>query len=181
VTKLIVCRNILSNQDLILGFLRSAQHVLESGDIPSFTSSKADKSANDDEDQPMPSQEIIDEFQLRTLRGTVLITLRNVSPYTLWYVFTIHASFSPIKLIHINRGVTRLAKSPPPPANKAAPPYPRYRLLRSFVFHRKLWEGYSHRLTKGERGVTGVGGEDRTWEFCLADVPEPSSREDVRA
>lgn len=31
-------------------------------------------------------------------------------------------------------------------------------------------------MTKGERaggkGTTGVGGEDRTWEFCLKDLDE---------
>jgi 25S rRNA (uracil2634-N3)-methyltransferase len=53
---------------------------------------------------------------------------------------------------------------------------PRYTLLRSFAFHRALWKGYAHRMTKGERaggtGTTGAGGEDRTWEFCLADADD---------
>lgn len=42
------------------------------------------------------------------------------------------------------------------------------------MFHRHIWKGYEHRMTKGERaggtGKTGQGGEDRTWEFYLKDV-----------
>jgi hypothetical protein len=34
--------------------------------------------------------------------------------------------------------------------------------------------GYAHCMTKGERAggtdTTGVGSEDHTWEFCLADA-----------
>jgi 25S rRNA (uracil2634-N3)-methyltransferase len=55
---------------------------------------------------------------------------------------------------------------PPPPAKKGDARNPRYTLLRSFAFHRTLWKGYAHRMTKGERaagtGTTGAGGEDRT-------------------
>jgi 25S rRNA (uracil2634-N3)-methyltransferase len=51
-------------------------------------------------------------------------------------------------------------------------PNPKYTLLRSFAFNRRMWNGYEHRMTKGERahgqGKTGEGGEDRTWEFHLA-------------
>lgn len=66
----------------------------------------------------------------------------------------------------------KLAKSPPSPTTPSAPNNPRYIQLRSFVFHRQIWKGYEHRMTKGERahgqGKTGEGGEDRTWQFCLA-------------
>jgi 25S rRNA (uracil2634-N3)-methyltransferase len=48
-------------------------------------------------------------------------------------------------------------------------PNPTYTLLRSFVFHRWAWKGYEHRMTKGEKGRTGEGGEDRSWEFYLKD------------
>jgi 25S rRNA (uracil2634-N3)-methyltransferase len=68
--------------------------------------------------------------------------------------------------------VPKLAKSPPPPSEPHQPLNPRYKLLRSFAFRREAWPGYEHRMTKGERaggtGTTGGGGEDRTWEFCLA-------------
>lgn len=93
--------------------------------------------------------------EIRT-RGTVLITLRNVVPYTQW-------------------DVPRLAKNPPPPTTggSKALPNPQYVLQRSFQFHRDVWKGYEHRMTKGERvqgkGTTGEGGEDRTWEFYLKD------------
>ncbi|KAF7968936.1 hypothetical protein HWV62_28828 [Athelia sp. TMB] len=88
-------------------------------------------------------------------RGTILVTLRNVVPYTQW-------------------DLPRLAKNPPAQAIAGSKYTPIYTLLRSFVFHRHCWKGYEHRMTKGERvhgkGTTGIGGEDRTWEFCLADV-----------
>lgn len=71
------------------------------------------------------------------------------------------------------RDLPRLAKNPPPPAKSGGPINPAYIQLRSFVFHRHLWKGYEHRMTKGERaqgkGTTGQGGGDRTWEFCLKD------------
>ncbi|KAH9049493.1 hypothetical protein EDB84DRAFT_1453049 [Lactarius hengduanensis] len=127
-------RNILSNQVLILGFLRSAAKFLVSGPVPQSQPSRKRKPGH--------------------ARGTILITLRNVSPYTEW-------------------DVPKLAKSPPPPRSSIDPPNPRYILLRSFVFHRSDWKGYEHRMTKGERahgqGKTGLGGEDRTWEFTLAE------------
>lgn len=72
-----------------------------------------------------------------------------------------------------HRNVPKLAKSPPAPTSVHAAQNPRYKQLRSFAFDRSSWAGYAHRMTKGERaggaGTTGVGGEDRTWEFCLAD------------
>ena len=72
---------------------------------------------------------------------------------------------------HIDRDLPKLAKSPPPPTSAGQPSNPKYTVLRSFVFHRQIWKGYEHRMTKGERahgqGKTGEGGEDRTWEFCL--------------
>lgn len=74
------------------------------------------------------------------------------------------------------RDLPRLAKNPPPVESGSAPPNPCYTLLRSFQFHRNIWVGYEHRMTKGERahgkGKTGEGGEDRTWEFYLKDEDE---------
>jgi len=71
------------------------------------------------------------------------------------------------------RDVPKLAKNPPPPRSFTDLPNPCYILFRSFVFNRKDWRGYEHRMTKGERahgqGKTGEGGEDRTWEFYLKD------------
>ncbi|KAJ7492251.1 hypothetical protein FB451DRAFT_1217591 [Mycena latifolia] len=151
-------RNILSNQLLILGFLRSAAGFLPTGHVPEYIPKKRKRPADDDdedediEENANPEDE--DITQPVACRGTILITLRNVAPYTQW-------------------DVPRLAKHPPPPASSSAPPNPRYTILRSFAFSRSTWKGYEHRMTKGERahgtGKTGEGGEDRTWEFCLQD------------
>lgn len=154
-------RNILSNQLLILGFLRSASNFLIEGPIPSVQQrhKRKRKPGEDDDDDDALDNGAAGEkkpsldTETRS-RGTVLITLRNVPPYTLW-------------------DVPKLAKTPPPPASLGAKPNPRYVQLRSFQFVRSAWKGYEHRMTKGERlggqGTTGQGGEDRTWEFCLKD------------
>ncbi|KAI6112452.1 hypothetical protein EDD16DRAFT_1165551 [Pisolithus croceorrhizus] len=156
-------RNILSNQQLILDFLRSAPHYLAQGPTPLVHRKRRRKSRGDDDDDDeivMDNMSDSDaEPSIRPTpaiagRGTILITLRNVPPYTAW-------------------DVPRLAKNPPKSSRAGDTPDPRYKLLRSFVFRRSLWKGYEHRMTKGERahgqGTTGVGGEDRTWEFCLQD------------
>jgi 25S rRNA (uracil2634-N3)-methyltransferase len=86
---------------LILGFLRSAANLLALGPIPSFTASskkkkKLSEEDDDDEDNPMPPPEETfnaegdDKYEFFLpddtvpSRGTIQITLRNVSPYTLW-------------------------------------------------------------------------------------------------
>lgn len=148
-------RNILSNQILILGFLHSAAKFLTDGPIPAVMPSRKRKRNEDEEDDPKSDAErehadVTIACDVQT-RGTILITLRNVTPYILW-------------------DVPKLAKNPPPPSAQANP-NPRYIQLRSFVFRKQDWRGYEHRMTKGERahgqGKTGEGGEDRTWEFCL--------------
>ena len=86
-------RNILSNQLLILDFLRSAASVLKQGHVPSFSTSRKKKKSDIDDDSEDEEKEIatggtdledsiVDESI--TTRGTVLITLRNVVPYTQW-------------------------------------------------------------------------------------------------
>ncbi|KAF8652870.1 hypothetical protein AX16_004091 [Volvariella volvacea WC 439] len=158
-------RNILSNQVLLLDFLKSAAKMLVSGPIPNYTVKRKKKRSEsddadddrsdgeeditmDDDSENKPPQSMVQT------RGTVLITLRNVPPYTLW-------------------DLPRLAKKPPPPTSGSGRPNPIYTQLRSFTFVRSAWKGYEHRMTKGERahgtGRTGEGGEDRTWEFCLRD------------
>ncbi|KAF9225326.1 hypothetical protein BS17DRAFT_778443 [Gyrodon lividus] len=151
-------RNILSNQRLVLDFLRSAPHCLTPGPMPAIHLGRKHKKrvdGNDDGDATDSDMEMLPiSAATNSGRGTVLITLRNVSPYTAW-------------------DVPRLAKTPPKLSKLGEEPNPRYKLLRSFVFHRNDWKGYEHRMTKGERahghGKTGGGGEDRTWEFCLQD------------
>ncbi|KAK7063900.1 25S rRNA (uridine-N(3))-methyltransferase [Favolaschia claudopus] len=149
-------RNILSNQLLILGFLRSAADFLVVGPLPeTFRPKKRKPTGDDEEDEPENPEDTMtsEDSTIRAVasRGTVLITLRNVVPYTQW-------------------DVPRLAKNPPPQTGSTAP-NPPYTVVRSFAFQRSIWNGYEHRMTKGERaqgkGKTGEGGEDRTWEFCL--------------
>jgi 25S rRNA (uracil2634-N3)-methyltransferase len=145
-------RNILSNQILILGFLRSAARYLVRGPTPQLQPSrKRNRHSSDDDDECTDGDN--DQAIDGRARGTILITLRNVPPYTEW-------------------DVPKLAKRPPPPPRSSADMQnPHYNLFRSFVFNRSDWKGYEHRMTKGERahgeGKTGEGGEDRTWEFYL--------------
>ncbi|KAL1951203.1 hypothetical protein VTO73DRAFT_352 [Trametes versicolor] len=147
-------RNILSNQLLLLGFLRSAAPFLTKGPIPVVNKSRKRKRDPDDDGPEEDEAEDTADTDRRN-RGTILITLRNVAPYTLW-------------------DVPKLAKNPPLPTTTGEEPNPRYKQLRSFVFHRAAWKDYEHRMTKGERahgtGKTGEGGEDRTWEFCIAPI-----------
>ncbi|KAI0095252.1 hypothetical protein BDY19DRAFT_916961 [Irpex rosettiformis] len=149
-------RNIMSNQLMLLGFLNSARCVLKTGPVPVAQTRRKPKVPRDDSDgvDQDSASEAEGESQMSDSRGTILITLRNVPPYTLW-------------------DLPKLAKNPPPPQNSGITSFPRYMQLRSFVFHRAMWKGYEHRMTKGERahgaGTTGRGGEDRTWEFYLRD------------
>ncbi|KAF5352843.1 hypothetical protein D9756_006104 [Leucocoprinus leucothites] len=151
-------RNILSNQILILDFLRSASRFLNNGPVPSVHKHKKRIRTEEEEEEDVDINDADGSSTSANpsiaTRGTILLTLRHVPPYTLW-------------------DVPRLAKKPPQPTSASKPPNPHYIQLRSFVFHRDLWTGYEHRMTKGERahgvGKTGEGGEDRTWEFCLRD------------
>ncbi len=79
-------RNILSNQMLLLGFLRTAAPFLASGPIPVIQKPRKRKKGSDEEDSG--DDEKADAVENDKARGTILITLRNVVPYTLWYVFS---------------------------------------------------------------------------------------------
>lgn len=210
-------RNILTNQHLILAFLRSCQPLLTRGPSRQPIDHKAGKrthkhhqakrrgardegddgsdaeaavayaaggpadevSEDEDEDAEMTSAHdafnaAIDAgaaktFHPPTKQGTVLVTLKNSKPYTLW-------------------DVHHLATRPPahPVRRRAGDPtddkQPRYRLLRSFAFDPAMWPGYEHRRTLGfKEGVSKTanlelmqgGGQDgeaavgmcKTWEF----------------
>lgn len=87
-------RNILSNQLLVLAFLRSAASVLATGPIPTIfkpRKRKGDEDEDESDDDNSAQQELEDEDEFMSnavekTRGSILITLRNVSPYTLWCV-----------------------------------------------------------------------------------------------
>ena len=80
-------RNILSNQLLILGFLRSVSGFLTWGSPPALGSRKKKGKAREeegDEDSAgaYSDQEGESNGHTGSSRGTVIITLRNVPPYT---------------------------------------------------------------------------------------------------
>jgi 25S rRNA (uracil2634-N3)-methyltransferase len=62
--------------------------MLQSGSTPSFTSTRRKKVGSDDEneDDAIGNEDGNDVLSQTETRGTVLITLRNVSPYTEWLV-----------------------------------------------------------------------------------------------
>ena len=76
---------------VILGFLRSCMPFLAVGPIPSATQTRRRKQTLEDDDDVMEDHAGEEEGNLDELqntgtreRGTILITLRNVAPYTQW-------------------------------------------------------------------------------------------------
>lgn len=72
---------------LILGFLRSAAPFLATGPVPVIH--KARKRKRDPDDDGSEDERVEDDGAdsvdtSRKGRGTILLTLRNVPPYTLW-------------------------------------------------------------------------------------------------
>jgi len=61
--------------------------VLQIGSIPSVTGSARKKVTEDGDTDNDSGNEDDVENPTSDMRGTVLITLRNVVPYTLWYGF----------------------------------------------------------------------------------------------
>src|SRR5258708_16359837 len=97
-------RNILVNQQLIVGFLQSCATLLAQGEVPSIHGNpKRRKRPNEDDeseggkgssghDSDHPSDdERTPELTRgnRSIRGSVLITLRDSPPYTLWYAWVL--------------------------------------------------------------------------------------------
>lgn len=75
---------------LLLGFLRSAAQLLRKGPVPSVGATKRHRgAASDDEDGPGEGAARLDAAGPVSSRGSILITLRNVPPYTLWQVIFI--------------------------------------------------------------------------------------------
>jgi len=98
----------LSNQVLILGFLRSAAKLLAPGPVPEAFAKKR-KAKEDDDDEEI---EEFDDDEPTPSRGTVMITLRNVVPYTEWYA----VEFS------LTMGLTDLGMCPSSPKIHHRPP-----------------------------------------------------------
>ncbi|KAF8604894.1 hypothetical protein BDV93DRAFT_491630 [Ceratobasidium sp. AG-I] len=152
-------RNVVANQSVLLGFLKSVKGVLQEGAVPGLQGKRKGKGRIEDEVEFSD-----DEYDDGGGRGTglgggekragsVLVTLREQEPYTLW-------------------DLPRLAKRPiAPTTSRTALPQPRYIQTRSFAFHVEAYPGYEHRRTSGGTG-TGEGGNFeggpcRTWEFVL--------------
>lgn len=80
-------RNIQVNQLLLLDFLRSAALFLTSGLRPLAHACKQinrDTQDSNSSDEENLSKAQFEEPEVHKSRGTVLITLRNVKPYTEW-------------------------------------------------------------------------------------------------
>lgn len=171
-------RNVLANQLLLLRFFVSVAPFLTKGPPPRHMAPKK-KSVDSDEseDEQEVASEVPPYFAPPARQGSVLVTLRNASPYTLWDVPTLAK--------HVDKVLPVVAASAPALPRGQKVPHAhdvarcgRYVLWRSFVFDPDAWPGYSHRRTIGwiegkstgnnedlRRG--GNGGECRTWEFAL--------------
>ena len=143
-------RNILTNQTLLLRTFRSVAPVLADGDPSSSVQRKRHPSPTSSLDSDADAEDA-EYTEAAPSRGTLLITLLDIPPYTLW-------------------GVKKLATRPPPTFERL--PTVRYRLVRSFEFQPDLWPGYEHRRTIGWREGLSKGGNaevrgrrPRTWEF----------------
>ncbi|PVF98605.1 hypothetical protein CPB86DRAFT_351251 [Serendipita vermifera] len=143
-------RNILSNQELVKEFLKTVPSVLVLGSSNESRTKQRRPQLSDD--SGLEDNDLIEEESpsLNTgTRGTVLVTLRDTPPYTLW-------------------NVPELAKKP-------SEGEPRYKQLRSFAFNPDHYPGYAHRRTAGHKGDREVPvlkeregvADARTWEFEL--------------
>ncbi|KAK4050400.1 hypothetical protein OIV83_003470 [Microbotryomycetes sp. JL201] len=162
-------RNVRANQTLILNFLKSAAPFLRKGTsrAPAVAAKgkQAKRKRQDSDGEESGPEEDLDVDQDEqvggnpalnivppppTTAGTVLITLRTVSPYSLWC------------LPQLGSKGSMLAPSIlPKPLPKTT--QPNYAVLRSFAFDPAEWEGYEHRRTIGYReGLSSGPNEDLT-------------------
>ena len=135
----------------------------------------------EDADQFQPSDNIVTrrhgdyERPAPKRQGTILVTLRDSSPYTLWYSRLVEPT-AYLLTDTSNRNVPQLAKKPPMNPTNPHAVQPRYTQIRSFTFDPAAYPGYEHRRTIGfvkggnedilRSGVDG-NGKCRTWEFLL--------------
>ncbi|CAD6910437.1 unnamed protein product [Tilletia controversa] len=205
-------RNILANQLLLVRFLVSAAPLLSSGPLPAWVQrnqkgkrrrdddseeedgpegeGEQDEDVNSDGEGDLTKQISLSQGIRPTLvtprrAGSVLITLRNSSPYTLWDVPTL-AKRTQAMLPIIQGSAPALPKGQRAPSasdlTKAFPdPKKSYVIWQSARFEPAVFPGYSHRRTVGwVKGLSteenedllrpGVGGtgECRAWEIGLA-------------
>ncbi|WFD32020.1 25S rRNA (uracil(2634)-N(3))-methyltransferase [Malassezia sp. CBS 17886] len=205
-------RNVLANQLLLLRFFVSVAPLLTRGPVPAYAAPKqvrADSDDDDDDDaeddaspgaahiapdRTLPSTRAPAPLSPPARQGSILVTLRNALPYTLWNV--------PMLAKKLRQVLPSIAASAPSlPRGMHAPKlaeidrnHASYTLWRSFQFLPQQWDGYSHRRTVGfvagrstennedldrrpaqdaKRPGAASGrhvgtGECRTWEFALS-------------
>ena len=102
---------------------------------------------SDPEDEPLSFLQPVATGGIK-VAGTVLITLRTDAPYSLWHVQAL-ATRGPLL-------APSILPRPLPPT-----PQPTYRVVRSFEFDARDWEGYEHRRTVGfKEGVSSGANDD---------------------
>ena len=149
-------RNVLANQLLILRFLISVAPYLTEGPLPEAIQGRKRRAASeDDEDDEEPIEAADDEPDVSATsvpprrQGSVLITIRNVVPYTLWNIPMLGK-----RLRDVLQPIAASAPSPPkgiraPTVSDVDKNGAQYVLWRSFEFVPSDWPGYSHRRTVG--------------------------------
>jgi len=198
-------RNVLSNQLMLVRFLVSVAPFLTTGAVPAYASKgtkEVKKRSMEDEEDTAGLDQIISQeedeeedittaedqkksggFTIPPYAGSVLITLRNCKPYTLWDVpmlgkrlpsiYTAIASSAP----SMSKGVKGPTAAQVDRLLSIGQGKP-YRLWRSFQFRAEQWSVYSHRRTIGWKQGRSTSenedinrsqdGENRTWELSLA-------------
>ncbi|QRV80149.1 25S rRNA (uridine-N(3))-methyltransferase [Ceratobasidium sp. AG-Ba] len=87
-----VDRNVVANQKVLLGFLKSVANVLERGVVVELNARRGNKGKEKDKDKIEFSDEDEEEESKGgpvgpKRAGSVLVTLREQEPYTLWLIF----------------------------------------------------------------------------------------------
>ena len=156
------------------------------------TTAKDDDGVSDLED--LDEDDLLAEEQLeRALRdnsidvptpdrqGTILVTLLDQPPYTLWNLpklATKPPPTTPTETYLPSAPASKGKSKPKAHGHGVIKAQPRYILLRSFAFEPELWDGYAHRRTIGfkeglsmaqNEEIVGRKGRARTWEFAARD------------
>ena len=190
-------RNIITNQHLLLRTLRCVHPILTTGPPPGPTKPHLKRKRSDDDDEDAEEEDNDADFEAETAelaealgedallemsnpaptsftapnrRGTILFTLLDQNPYTLW-------------------NLPSLAKRPPQVCPGTNLTQPRYKLIRSFDFSPEVYEGYSHRRTLGfkegmskgaNEEIMGWKGRAKTWEFARWEKEEETKKKVVK-
>lgn len=158
-------RNIRTNQTLLLDFYLSASNLLRNGKSHLVS---AKESASRLSRSPTPPDLLDESIHLTTLdpttlppppppktRGTILLTLRTSSPYSLW--LPSHLATKPSLLLPSILPQTSL-KINGVPRIKIQPVY---KTVKSWEFEPSDWQGYEHRRTLGwDEKKSFMGNED---------------------